>query len=136
LPDELEVPSHANPWLIAGSLSAALAVAAGAYGAHGITGDVFFKNTFRTGVQYHMWHSLALLAVAWFTGSRPQTGSGAAQAKWGHRAGVLFAVGTVLFSGSLYIFGITENLPQPGLAPTGGLALMAGWLTLAFAATR
>jgi len=76
-----------------------------------------------------MWHSLALLAVAWFTESRPQTDSGGAQAKWGHRAGFLF-------SGSLYIFAITGTLPVSGLPPAGGMALMAGWLTLAFAATR
>ena len=125
-----------NPWLVVASISGCLAVAAGAYGAHGLSGDEVFKNAFRTAVQYHMWHSLALLAVAWFTEFRPQTDSGGAQAKWGHRAGFLFALGLVLFSGSLYIFAMTGTLPVSGLPPAGGMALMAGWLTLAFAATR
>jgi uncharacterized membrane protein YgdD (TMEM256/DUF423 family) len=125
-----------NPWLIVTALSGCLAVAAGAYGAHGLSGDEVFKSAFQTGVQYHMWHSLALLGIAWFTESRPETNSGAAQAKWGHRAGFLFALGLVLFSGSLYVFGLTQSLPMSGLPPAGGMALMAGWLTLAFAATR
>jgi uncharacterized membrane protein YgdD (TMEM256/DUF423 family) len=136
LPGEAKVPSGTNPWLVVGSLSAGLAAAAGAYGWHSVNDDQFIKDAFNVGVQYHMWHSLALLAVAWFTQSRPQTDSGAAQARWGARAGVLFVVGMILFSGSLYIFGITEALPVSGLAPTGGLALIAGWVVLAFAATR
>ena len=125
-----------NPWLIVAALSGCLAVAAGAYGAHGLSGDEIYKNAFQTGVHYHMWHTLALLGVAWVTESRPETNSGAAQAKWGHRAGFLFALGLVLFSGSLYVFGLTQSLPMSGLPPAGGMALMAGWLTLAFAATR
>jgi len=48
----------------------------------------------------------------------------------------LFTIGIVLFSGTLYIFGLTGSLPMSGLAPAGGLVLMAGWMTLAFAATR
>ncbi len=111
-------------------------MAAGAYGAHGLSGGEFSKNAFQTAVQYHMWHSLALLGVAWFTASRLNTDRGAAQAKWGHRAGFLFALGMVLFSGSLYIFAITGTLPVTGLPPAGGMTLIAGWATLAFAATR
>jgi len=125
-----------DPWLIVAALSGCLAVAAGAYGAHGLSGDEIYKNAFQTGVHYHMWHTLALLGVAWFTESRPETNSGAAQAKWGHRAGFLFALGLVLFSGSLYVFAITGALPVAGLPPAGGMALMAGWLALGFAATR
>ncbi|MBC8338828.1 MAG: DUF423 domain-containing protein [Alphaproteobacteria bacterium] len=125
-----------NPWLIIGTLSAGLAVAAGAYGWHGLGDNKFFKDAFWVGVQFHMWHSLALLAVAWFTDSRPQTDRGAAQAKWGRIAGLLFVLGMLLFSGTLYVFGVTQSLPAAGLAPAGGMTLMAGWAIFAFAATR
>jgi uncharacterized membrane protein YgdD (TMEM256/DUF423 family) len=128
--------STANPWLVIGALSGGLAAFSGAYGWHWLDADESGREIFNMGVQYHMWHSMALLAVAWFTSSRPQTDSGAAQAKWGRRAGFLFVAGMVLFSGSLYVFGITGILPLAGAAPAGGMALMAGWATLAFAATR
>ena len=125
-----------NPWLITGALSGALATFAGAYGWHWLEADDGGREIFNMGVQYHMWHSLALLGVAWFTDSRPPTESGQTQAKWGRRAGFLFTFGMVLFCGSLYIFGLTGTLLMAGLAPAGGLALIAGWIILAFAATR
>lgn len=125
-----------NPWLIVAALSGGLATFSGAYGWHWLDADDGARQIFNMGVQYHMWHSLALLGVAWFTESRAQTDRGAAQAKWGRRAGYLFALGIVLFSGTLYVFGLTGSLPMSGMAPAGGLALMAGWITLAFAATR
>ncbi len=122
----------ANPWLVVASLSGLAAVAAGAYGAHGLEAGETLRDAFMTGVQYHMWHTFALLAVAWFTDARKDTDAG----KWAGRAGGLFAAGIVLFSGTLYGFGVTGELPVKVAAPAGGLALMAGWAVLAFAATR
>ena len=83
-----------------------------------------------------MWHSLALLSVAWFCESRSGTDSGKAQAKWGQYAGYLFIIGILLFSGTLYTLGLGKSLPIDGLAPLGGIALITGWILLAFAATR
>ncbi len=122
----------ANPWLVIASISALVAVGAGAYGAHGLATGDNFQDSFNSGVQYHMWHSLALLAVAWFTEQR----QGMSAAKWGHLAGGLFVAGIVLFSGTLYYLGVSGELFLSGLAPAGGIALMAGWAVLAFAASR
>lgn len=121
-----------NPWLVVGAINGLLAVGAGAYGAHGLNSEDYLQDSFNAAVQYHMWHSLALLAVAWFTEQRRNTSA----AKWGHLAGGLFLTGIVLFSGTLYYRGITGELFLSGAAPAGGVALMAGWAMLAFAATR
>ncbi len=121
-----------NPWLVVAALSGLVAVAAGAYGAHGLTTPDNFRASFKSGVQYHMWHTLALIAVAWFTEQRRGTNA----AKWGHLAGGLFVAGIVLFSGFLYYLGITGKILIGGVAPAGGIVLMAGWAVLAFAATR
>jgi uncharacterized membrane protein YgdD (TMEM256/DUF423 family) len=121
-----------NPWLAVAALSGLAAVAAGAYGAHGLAGEEKLRQSFMIGVQYHMWHTFALLAVAWFTDARQGTDAG----KWAGRAGGLFAAGIVLFSGTLYWFGVTGELPVTGAAPLGGVSLMTGWAVLAFAATR
>ncbi len=121
-----------NPWLVVAAISGGLATLAGAYGWHWLEADDAGREMFNMGVQYHMWHSLALLAVALFMDRRRDTSA----AKWVNGAGLLFAAGIVLFSGSLYAFGVTGELPFNGAAPAGGLALMAGWAALAFAATR
>ncbi len=121
-----------HPWLLVAALSGLTAVIAGAYGAHGLEAEETVVDAFKSGVQYHMWHSLALLAVAWITDARKGTDA----AKWAHRAGWLFAAGIVLFSGSQYAYGFRGELLVPGMAPLGGWALMGGWMLLAFAATR
>lgn len=113
-----------------GSLSGLIAVAAGAFGAHALRAHLepTALETWRTGAQYQMVHALALLATAlgW---SRLPTGSLQA-------AGWCFAVGTVLFSGSLY--GLSAlNLRFLGpVTPAGGLLFMLGWGLLARAALR
>ncbi len=121
-----------NPWLVVAALNGGLATFAGAYGWHWLEADDGGREMFTMGVQYHMWHSLALLAVALFMDRSRDTSA----AKWVNGAGLLFSAGIVLFSGSLYAFGLTGELPLHGAAPAGGLALMAGWAALAFAATR
>ncbi len=119
-----------NPWLLVAAISGLVAVGAGAWGWHGLNADAGAREVYTTGVHYHMWHTLALLAVAWLTESR----QGTAAARWVRLAGVAFVAGIVLFSGSLYFYGLTGDVPLPGLAPAGGAALMAGWALLAVAA--
>ena len=121
-----------NSWLAVAALSGLAAVIAGAYGAHGLSVEDNLRDAFMTGVQYHMWHTFALLAVAWFTDARQGTDAG----KWAGRAGWLFSAGIVLFSGTLYFFGVTGESPIRGAAPLGGMSLMAGWAVFAFSATR
>ena len=117
-------------FLALGSLSAGIAVAAGAFGAHALrdrlTPDML--AIFETAARYQMYHALALLAVAWMLGRWP--------GPWPVRAGWLFLAGTVLFSGSLYLLALTGVRWLGAITPMGGLAWLAGWICLAVGATR
>ena len=111
-----------------GAASAFLAVAAGAFGAHALRSRLSadLLAVFETGVRYQMYHALALFAAAWLADRWP-TG----QPGW---AGVCFVVGTVLFSGSLYALALTGQRWFGAVTPLGGVAFLAGWLLLAWAA--
>jgi uncharacterized membrane protein YgdD (TMEM256/DUF423 family) len=117
-------------FLTLGAVSAFVAVAAGAFGAHGLRARLApdLLAVFETAARYQMYHALALLAVAWvaarWPGPLPQ---------W---AGWLFVVGTVLFSGSLYALALTSVRWLGAITPLGGVAFLAGWLCLALAARR
>ena len=120
----------ARVFVILGSLSGLIAVAAGAFGAHTlrdrISADLLV--TFETGVRYQMYHALALLAVAWAT------------TRWANSlttvAGWLFVAGTLIFSGSLYALSFTGARWLGAITPLGGVAFIGGWLCLALAAWR
>lgn len=116
-------------WVTLGALNGLCAVAAGAYAAHGLkAAEPVLNEAFKTGVEYHMWHALALLAVAWLV-ERAEAGG---RKPWLARAaGICFALGIVLFSGTLYGFGLTGEVPVRGAAPAGGTLLMLGWTLLA-----
>ena len=113
-----------------GSLSAFLAVALGAFGAHALKArlDANMLAVFETGVRYQMVHALALLAVGW------------ACTRWPGRvltaSGWLFVAGTLLFSGSLYALSLTGLRGLGAITPLGGVAWLAGWACLAWAAGR
>jgi uncharacterized membrane protein YgdD (TMEM256/DUF423 family) len=117
-------------FLILGSLSGLIAVAAGAFGAHTLRDriSVDLLATFETGVRYQMYHALALIAVAW------------AATRWTNSlvgvAGWLFVLGTLIFSGSLYVLSLTGARWLGAITPLGGVAFMGGWLCLALAAWR
>jgi uncharacterized membrane protein YgdD (TMEM256/DUF423 family) len=81
-------------------------------------------GVFETAVQYHFYHALALLAVGVIALNQPQT----AMLK---SAGWLFLIGTVIFSGSLYVLAITGTKWLGAVTPLGGLAFIAGWGCLA-----
>lgn len=115
-----------------GALSAAMAVAAGAFGAHALRARVEPRllEVFETGARYQMYHALALLAVAWVMG---QGGRAVGPAQW---AGWCFVAGTVLFSGSLYAMTFTGIRALGAITPLGGVGFIAGWLLLAVAFRR
>ena len=73
-------------------------------------------------------HALALLATAWAVGRWP-----GAPAMW---AGWAFTAGTLIFSGSLYVLALTGQRWLGAVTPVGGLALMLGWVCLAWSAWR
>lgn len=112
-----------------GSLSGGLAVALGAFGAHALKARLTpdLSTTFETGVRYQMYHALAMLVVA-LAMSRV-TSSGLLDV-----AGWLFVIGTLLFSGSLYLLCFTNKRWLGAITPFGGLAFIAGWVCLALTA--
>lgn len=112
-----------------GSLMAALAVALGAFGAHTLKEilDPTDLATFQTGVQYHFYHSLALLGIGFLLhfGKKSRLNT----------AGWLFCLGIVFFSGSLYLLAVSKemqlNLGFLGpVTPVGGLMFIGGWVML------
>jgi uncharacterized membrane protein YgdD (TMEM256/DUF423 family) len=111
-----------------GSASALIAVALGAFGAHGLRARIVpdMLTAFEIGVRYQMYHALALVAVGAIAGRLP---AGAVSA-----AGWLFVAGTVIFSGSLYALALTGHRWLGAVTPLGGLAFLAGWAVLAWAA--
>ncbi len=118
-------------FLILGALSGGLAVALGAFGAHGLRARLAadLLTTFETGVRYHMYHALALLVVAWVVARWPGS-------PWPVAAGWLFVAGTILFSFSLYLLSLTGARWLGAITPLGGVAFVVGWLCLALAAWR
>jgi uncharacterized membrane protein YgdD (TMEM256/DUF423 family) len=113
-----------------GALLAGLAVAAGAFGAHGLRDRLApdMLAVFETAARYQMYHALALLAVAWATTRWP--GTSAALAGW------LFVAGIVVFSGSLYALSLSGVRWLGAITPFGGLAFLAGWGVLAWTISR
>src|SRR5688572_7840475 len=117
-------------WAALGALSAALAVAAGAFGAHALRDRLApaALAVFDTGVRYHLVHALALLALG-LGGRRLEP----VAARW---VGILFTLGTVLFAGSLYALALGGPRALGAITPLGGVCFLAGWLLFARALAR
>src|SRR5215472_5736181 len=117
-------------FLLAGSIAGLIAVAFGAFGAHGLRGRLTpdMLAVFETGVRYHMYHALALLLTAAIAPRLP--GKAIVAAGW------LFVAGIVLFSGSLYVLAVTGVTALGAITPIGGVAFLAGWAALAIAAMQ
>ncbi len=111
-------------WLRLAAVSGFVSVAVGAFAAHGVS-DPVAKELLRTGSTYEAIHALATLACAVFIGR--------AAARAGIAA-VLFLSGSLLFSGSLYALAAGAPRIVGIVTPLGGLAFLAGWAVLAWAA--
>ena len=124
------VPKSTRLFFVIGSLSGFIGVALGAFAAHALKRrlDADLLAVFETGVRYQMYHAFALLAVGW------------AQTRWPGKVltagGWLFAAGTVVFSGSLYVLSLSGLRWLGAIVPIGGVALLGGWLCLACAAWK
>jgi len=112
---------------LAGSIAGALAVAAGAFGAHALrtTLDAGAMQIWHTAVEYQLWHALALLACAPIPPSR-----------WTRASIVAFCVGISLFCGSLYALALGAPRAVGAVTPLGGLTLLSGWCCLGAAFWR
>jgi uncharacterized membrane protein YgdD (TMEM256/DUF423 family) len=107
----------------AGAINAAIAVAAGAFAAHGLKArlEARLLDVFETGARYHMYHALAMVLCGLLAMTRP---------------GWTFQAGIVLFSGSLYALALTDVKVLGAITPLGGLAFLGGWIWLAISAMR
>lgn len=120
-------------FLIIGTVLAGLSVALGAFGAHGLKKlvDAETVSIYQTGVQYQMYHALALLAIGILAGKN--------ESSLFNYAGFLFVAGIVFFSGSLYLLSsfraMNKTVPvfiYP-ITPLGGILFILGWILLLFA---
>ncbi len=111
----------ARLWLALAGLNGAIGVAAGAHGWHALGGDAMFAIA----STYQLVHAAALVGVAWLAAR----GGGPSSTV----AGTCFALGIVLFSGTLYALVLLDVVLVPGAAPVGGFLLIAGWLALVWA---
>ena len=112
-------------WIVVAALLGLLAVAAGAFGAHGFdaAGDARGATLVETGARYQMWHALAMLACVALAPGRPLP-------LW------LWSVGTALFSFSLYALALGAPRAVAFVTPIGGTAMLLGWAALARTALR
>jgi uncharacterized membrane protein YgdD (TMEM256/DUF423 family) len=113
-----------------GAALMALAVGLGAFGAHGLraTLDAGMLAAWHTGVQYHAYHALGLLALA---ALYPRLPEGSARA-----GGLLMLAGILLFSGSLYLMALSGLRWLGAVTPFGGTAFIIAWLIVAWGALR
>ncbi|RXZ33131.1 DUF423 domain-containing protein [Oxalobacteraceae bacterium CAVE-383] len=118
--------------IIAGAGNMFIAVAAGAFGAHGLKQILSAEMLaiWQTAVTYQVAHALGLLAIALLT---PRLKSGLGLASW---AGVAMLAGIVLFSGSLYALALSGVRVFGAITPLGGVAFLLAWGMLAMAAYR
>ena len=117
--------------LVVASLLMLVAVGAGAFGAHALKARLApdLLATWQTAVLYHALHALGLFGIALVMFHWPERADLAL-------AGWLMVAGIVLFSGSLYALALTGTRALGAITPLGGIAFLAAWLVLAWAALR
>lgn len=118
-------------FIIAGAINAFLAVALGAFGAHGLADKLEPKylEIWKTGVTYEMFHALGLLAAGILLGKA----AASALFSW---SGWFMLIGIILFSGSLYVLSLTKVSVIGFITPFGGVAFLVGWALMAIGAAK
>ena len=116
--------------LVIGGIAAALAVGAGAFGAHALNGSVTADRlgTWRTGASYAQMHALGLVLIGTLGIARPGLDLGL--------VAVLLVAGLVLFSGSLFALVLTDTAWLGAVTPLGGLSWIAAWVLFAWRAFK
>ena len=117
-------------FLVLGAINGFLAVALGAFGAHGLEGKLSEKalGTWDKAVNYQMFHTMALLVTGLLL-AKLQSGG----LIW---AGWMFFIGIVLFSGSLYVYSVSGIKTFAMITPFGGVAFLIGWILLGYAGVK
>ena len=118
-------------FMFLGGINATIAIALGAFGAHGLKGRLTPElfHTFETGTRYHLIHALGLIIVGLLL-------HGFERSSLLHISGGIMLLGIVLFSGSLYLITFTGVRAWGSVAPLGGISFMLSWLLLAIAVIR
>ena len=117
-------------FLTVGGAFAFLGVAGGAFGTHVLKSRISpeMLSVFEVGVRYQMYHAFALIATAWL------------QSQWPSMitivSGLLFIVGIILFSGSLYLLSLGSFAWLGPITPVGGFAFLLGWVFMVAAAVK
>jgi uncharacterized membrane protein YgdD (TMEM256/DUF423 family) len=136
----MNIQRRSELWLVAGALLGGLAVALGAFGAHGLEGMLEGPDgalsadgqkqlaNWETAARYQMYHALALLAVGILARQRCSTAI--------HIAGAAMTAGVFIFSGCLYALVLSEQRVLGAVVPIGGVLLLVGWAFLAYAAVN
>jgi uncharacterized membrane protein YgdD (TMEM256/DUF423 family) len=118
-------------FIIVGAINAFLAVALGAFGAHGLKDrlDAHYLDIWKTGVTYQMFHALGILVVAMILGKF----AGSALFTW---SGWLMLIGIIFFSGSLYLLSLTKVGILGAITPIGGVCFLAAWILVIVGAVK
>ncbi len=119
---------YARLFLASGAGFALIAVILGAFGAHALKDNMApeMLAVYRTGVEYHFYHALGLLAVGLITNLFPRSRT----LKW---SGLLMIAGILIFSGSLYVLSVTRVRWLGVITPVGGVAFIAAWACMLWA---
>ncbi|HLR15274.1 MAG TPA: DUF423 domain-containing protein [Bacillota bacterium] len=117
-------------FMLFGAMNGFLAVALGAFGAHGLEGKISEKalGAWEKAVTYQMFHTVALFVIG-FLMAKMETVS----IMW---AGIFFSIGIVLFSGSLYVYATTGVKQLAMITPFGGVFFLIGWIILGYVIIR
>ncbi|WP_445488946.1 DUF423 domain-containing protein [Niallia sp. 03133] len=118
-------------FIIIGAINAFLAVALGAFGAHGLEGKISAKylEIWKTAVTYQMFHSTGIFIIGLLMMKFPQSGL----LNW---SGWLMLAGIILFAGSLYVLAVTQISVLGAITPIGGVAFLTAWLLLIIATVK
>lgn len=122
--------NYARLWLSLGAVYGFLGVVLGAFGAHALRQRLSpeMLQVWHVGVEYQFYHALALLALGLLMLLRPAPGQ--------TLAGIGFALGILLFSGSLYALSLSGVRVLGAITPIGGLLFLLGWVSLAWSVWR
>jgi uncharacterized membrane protein YgdD (TMEM256/DUF423 family) len=125
------LPPTAKLFLILGGINAALVVMLGAFGAHGLKAKLTAEMlaVYQTGVHYHLFHALGLLAVG-------LVATQVADSVWLKWSGWLMLAGIILFSGSLYVLSVSGLRWLGMVTPFGGVAFIAAWIVFVIAIAK
>jgi uncharacterized membrane protein YgdD (TMEM256/DUF423 family) len=123
-------PDRERHFALIGAVSGFLTVAGGAFGAHALEGTMSAERFewFQTAVRWQGLHALAIVAAGFASGRR--------YGRFAPAAGWLFAAGTVIFCGSLYLLAFTGARGFGAITPIGGVLWLAGWMSLTLSAVK